>query len=112
MAVIIDTIGILLALVALDDFFVLDLFGLTMQGYFRIRKVNGAGYDLIASLSEFLPYVGGALPLKTIGVATVVWIDGHPKGLVAKGVATANVVKKPTSGTATTPKLDGIAKAA
>jgi hypothetical protein len=109
-AVIIDAIGIFLLFFAMDDFFVLDIFGLTMQGYFRIRGVNGAGYDLVASLLEVVPYLG-ALPFKTVGVATVAWIDSHPSGSIAK---TANLaaIKKPVSKPTAVPKMDSVIKKA
>lgn len=87
----IDLIGIIIVLFALDDFFLLDIFGTAIQIYFRFRKVNGAGYDLAATIGEYIPYVG-ALPLKTAGVLAVVWIDRHPTGAAAAVVTVARKV--------------------
>ncbi|MDP2696223.1 MAG: hypothetical protein Q8O87_03180 [bacterium] len=109
-AVIIDATGIFLLFFALDDFFITDIFGLTMNGYFRIRKVNGAGYDLVASLLEVIPYLG-ALPFKTVGVATVAWIDSHPTSAIAKTAQVASI-KKPVSKPTAVPKIDSVIKKA
>lgn len=89
--VIIDIIGLILVLFALDDFFILDLFGIVTQFYFRMKGVNGAAYDLAGSVLEFIPYIG-ALPLKTAGIVTVIWVDRHPTGGVAKAVSVAQKV--------------------
>jgi len=93
MALIIDIIGIILIFFLLDDLFILDTFGITTQLYFRMRGVNGAGYDLAYSIGEFIPYVG-ALPLKTVGILTVLWIDRHPEGSLAKAASTIPTPKK------------------
>lgn len=79
-----DIIGILLVFFGLDDFFILDILTFPVtQIYFRLKKVNKAGYDLVCNLLELIPYLG-ALPIRTLGVALVIWADHHPEGTVAK----------------------------
>lgn len=110
----IDGIGIGLVVFGLDDVALLDMFGATTQFYFRMRGINGAGYDLAATAIEFIPYIG-ALPFKTAGVLAVIWIDSHPTGAIAKAAAKAAQavpVKTKGAGAVAPKKLEGIAKAA
>jgi hypothetical protein len=89
---VIDVIGIVLVVFGLDDFFILDVLSWPVTWlYFRIKGVNGA-YNNIMSIAEVFPYVG-ALPLKTLGVILVLWMDRHPDGKVARSVDKASVVK-------------------
>lgn len=79
-----DLVGMVLVLFALDDFFILDILTFPVtQIYFRMKKISKVEYDLAANLAELVPYLG-ALPLRTIGVAMVIWTDRHPKSAVAK----------------------------
>jgi hypothetical protein len=73
-----DLVGFLLIFIGLDDFFILDLLTFPVtQIYFRIKGVR-AGYDLVMNALELIPYLG-VLPLRTIGVAIVIWKDRHPE---------------------------------
>lgn len=101
--------GIALDTVGLAGFTVADILGITTtQFYFRLKGVNGAGYDLVASLLEFIPFID-FLPLKTVGIVTVIWIDRHPTGVAAQAVTKAAQVMPAK---AKTPTLEGIAKPA
>lgn len=83
------------------------------QIYFRYKGVKGI-YDLVGVLIDFIPAIS-VLPTTTAGILVTIWIDRHPKGTLAKTSAVAQraiVVKKPATGTGTTPKVDGVAKAA
>jgi len=78
-----DLIGMVLVLFALDDFFILDVLTFPVtQIYFRMKGVSKAGYDVTANLLEIVPYLG-ALPIRTVGVLAVIWVDRHPEGLVS-----------------------------
>ena len=73
-----DLVGFLLIFIGLDDFFLLDLLTFPVtQFYFRIKGVR-AGFDLAMNAAELIPYVG-FLPLRTLGVAYVIWKDRHQK---------------------------------
>lgn len=72
--VIADLIGVFLVFFGLDDFMLLDILVMPVtQFYFRLKGVK-ANYDLVTQAAEFAPYVG-ALPLKTVGVLVVIWLD-------------------------------------
>lgn len=90
----VDAAGIGLLVFGLDDFFILDMFSTTTQFYFRMKGVSKAGYDLAATIGEWIPYVG-ALPLKTAGVAAVIWADRHPESTITKVAQKAAVKKAP-----------------
>ncbi|MEK7611944.1 MAG: hypothetical protein AAB407_01215 [Patescibacteria group bacterium] len=73
-----DIIGILLVLVGLDDFFIIDALTFPVtQLYFRMKGVRGT-WSLWMNIAELIPYIG-ALPLRTIGVIAVVYLDHHPE---------------------------------
>jgi hypothetical protein len=84
-----DLAGMALVFLGLDDFFILDTMTFPVtQFYFRIKRVKGTA-DLIMNILELIPYVG-ALPLRTLGFALVVWIDHHPRGIAGKTLNVAN----------------------
>ncbi len=103
-----DFVGLILLVlnffgIPADDFGILDLlcFPVT-QVYFRMREVSRLGWDITTGLLELIPFVGN-LPLRTIGVAMVIWIDRHPKGMVAKAteskiMTAATKIARPGSG--------------
>ncbi len=71
-----DLVGFLLIFVGLDDFFLLDLLTFPVtQIYFKMKGVK-ANYAFVTNILELVPYLG-ALPLRTIGVAAVIWMDRH-----------------------------------
>lgn len=79
---IIDLIGIILAFVGLDDFFILDLLAWPMHWY--LRHVGAPStYDLIGQIVEMIPYVG-ALPLRSICWGITVWVDRNPDGTTSQ----------------------------
>ncbi len=97
---IIDVVGLLLALVGVGEVVntILDIatFPVT-QIYFRMKGVR-AGYDLAAGLLELIPVVN-ALPLRTIGVLVTIAIDWYfPQVAVAAG--TVAKIKNPVTSTA------------
>ncbi len=68
-----DSLGLLLVFVGLDDFGIIDLLTAPVtQFYFRMKGAK-ASADLIASAVEFIPYVG-ALPIKTIGMNITIYL--------------------------------------
>ncbi len=76
-----DLVGFLLVFVGLDDFFLLDLLTFPVtQIYFRMKGVKGK-LDLVMNALEVIPYVG-FLPLRTIGVAYIIWKDRHQEEVV------------------------------
>ena len=73
-----DSLGLLLVFVGLDDFGIIDLLTAPVtQFYFRMKGAK-ASADLIASAVEFIPYVG-ALPIKTIGMNITIYLTNHPE---------------------------------
>lgn len=104
--------GIALDTIGLAGFTVADLLGIaTTQFYFRLKGVNGAGYDLIASLLEFIPFID-FLPMKTAGIVIVIWIDRHPKGVIAETAAKAAKVMPIKSSAGFSSKVDSLSKIA
>lgn len=93
--VIVDVIGIILALLAVGEVLntILDVltFPIT-QIYFRLKGVR-AGYDLAAGLLELIPFVN-ALPLRTIGVIVVIALDWYFPEVAAHAQGASNI-KKP-----------------
>ena len=84
-----DVVGLVLVLFGLDDFFILDILTFPVtQIYFRMKGIPKAGYDVAGNVAELIPYLG-ALPIRTLGVALVIWADRHPSGVVAQTVAKA-----------------------
>jgi len=81
-----DAVGIALFFGGLDDFLILDImtFPIT-QMYFRMKKVDRAGWDVVMNIAELVPYIG-ALPLRSVGFFTVIYIDHNPASFAAKGV--------------------------
>jgi hypothetical protein len=78
-----DAVGISLALVGLDDFFIIDALTFPVtQLYFRMRGIKGS-YDLYGNVAELIPYVG-ALPIRTAGVLFTIWAANHPESTIAK----------------------------
>lgn len=101
-----DVIGLILVLFGLDDFFIIDVLTFPVtQFYFRIKGIKG-NYDLIANLAEIIPYVG-ALPIRTVGVLLVIWIDRHPRGAIAQ-VTEKAAQKIPVKGKTGVPAAPGI----
>jgi len=87
-----DGIELLLLFLALDDFWISDAIAFPLtQFYLRMKGVKGTA-SLVANLLELIPYVGW-LPLRTIGFATVVYLDHHPK-LGAVTMKAASVMGK------------------
>ncbi len=64
------------------------------QAYFRIKGVKATA-SLVAQLIDLIPVLS-ILPATTTGVAIVLWIDRHPKGIAAKTTNLASAIKKPT----------------
>lgn len=96
-----DAVGLILVLFGLDDFFILDIMTFPVtQLYFRMKGISKAGYDVAANLAELVPYIG-ALPIRTFGVLTVIWIDRHPEGAIAQTVE-KTAEKIPVKGGGTT----------
>jgi hypothetical protein len=103
--VVFDTIGIILVLFALDDFWIIDILTSVIFFYLLIKGVPPMR-QLIAWLLELVPWLG-ALPLLTIGWIATVWLDRHPESGAAK-LATAGAAvagryggKVPVSGAGT-----------
>lgn len=84
-----DIVGVVLVLLALDDFFILDVLTFPVtQFYFRMKGVSRAGLDVATNLLEAIPYIG-ALPLRTLGVILVIWTDWHPESKIAQAAQKA-----------------------
>ncbi|MBI2024519.1 MAG: hypothetical protein HYT03_00290 [Candidatus Harrisonbacteria bacterium] len=80
----VDVAGVILIFFGLDDFFILDVMTFPVtQFYLRLKGVSRAGIDLAMNCAELIPYVG-ALPLRTVGLAIIVWADRHPESAVAQ----------------------------
>ena len=83
-----DLIGIALVLLALDDFWIIDLLTFPVtQLYFRMKRVKGTA-DLVFNILELIPYVGG-LPLRTVGLLITIYIANHPKSAIGQVAQTA-----------------------
>ncbi len=77
-----DLVGLLLIFFALDDFGIIDILSFPVtQFYFRMKGIKATA-DLVGNLVELIPYVG-ALPIRTITLASTIYIANHPK-LVSK----------------------------
>ncbi len=63
------------------------------QAYFRIKGVKATA-NLVAQAIDLIPVLS-ILPATTVGVAIVLWLDRHPKGLVNKVTDLAITPKKP-----------------
>lgn len=73
-----DIIGVVLALVGLDDFFILDIIRFPLsQFYLTMKGIKGTSM-LIGNILEVIPYVG-ALPNATIVWLITIYLDRHPK---------------------------------
>ena len=78
-----DLIGIALVLLALDDFWIIDLLTFPVtQLYFRMKRVKGTA-DLVFNILELIPYVG-ALPLRTVGLLITIYMVNHPKSAIGQ----------------------------
>src|SRR3989344_3530689 len=74
-----DLLGLILVSFGLDDFWIIDIltFPIT-QFYFRIKGAK-ANADLVTSLVELIPYLGGALLIKSIGMNITIYLTNHPE---------------------------------
>jgi hypothetical protein len=79
----IDILEIVLTLLAIDDFWILDILTSPVLGYLYVKNVN-ATRQLVTYVLELIPYVGN-LPLLTIGFLLIVFFDRHPKLEAAAG---------------------------
>ncbi len=89
---ILDTIGIILIFLALDDFLILDILGTPTNLYFLFKGMK-ATRSTITTLLELIPYIG-VLPLKTIGVAMTLYADRHPEAVEKLGVLSGRLGAK------------------
>ncbi len=65
------------------------------QLYFRSKGLPTAA-NIIAQLAELIPIVS-ILPLVTVGVLIVIWIDRHPSSTLAKTAALTSRAKRPAA---------------
>lgn len=88
--IVLDIIDIALKFFALDDFLIIDtisyLFLVPFFVYYKYMKgADFSGNTVIMNLAELIPYIG-ALPLRSISLGIVLWIDRHPEGKLAKKI--------------------------
>ncbi|TSC82826.1 MAG: hypothetical protein G01um101420_8 [Parcubacteria group bacterium Gr01-1014_20] len=85
---VIDIIGILLAFLALDDFFILDILMLPVLGYLWFKGVPLTRY-VSSAIGEAIPWIGD-LPLYSVGFILTIVADRNPKVGAALGAATGS----------------------